>query len=121
LIIIWFTINFEPKGARNADGRIGSMKKIKVTKRPAARGEITLQPSRVRMFLVYIVLFALAIAAGQVIRWVLYREDITQPWMGGNWMVAGGIVLGAAALMALLERNRWTLRVIGRERVEGPT
>jgi hypothetical protein len=97
------------------------MKKVKVSQRPAARGEITLQPSRLRMFLIYIVLFAIAIAFGQLIRLVIYREEGTLAWLASNWPVTLAIIFGGAALMAVIERRRWTLRVLGRDEVEGPT
>jgi hypothetical protein len=97
------------------------MKKAKVTKRPTAREDLTLRPSRLRMFLIYIVLFALAIAAGQLIRLVLYPSEGTTGWLVERWPVTLGIIVGGAALMALLERNRWTLRLVNREQLEGPT
>jgi len=97
------------------------MAKAKVTKRPVQRQDLTLQPSRLRMFLVYLVMFTLAIAVGLLIRLLVNRGAFTLLWMQENWPAGVGIIFGGSALMALIERSRWTLRVLGRDRLEGPT
>ena len=97
------------------------MKKVKVTKRPSARADLVLRPSRLRMFLIYIVLFALAIGFGLIIRLLVNQGEFTLGWVQDNWVAGAGIIFGGAALMAFIERNRWVLRVPDHELLEGPT
>ena len=97
------------------------MTKTKVTKRPSPRGDITLQPSRLRMFLIYVVLFSLAIGIGLVIRLLMNQLDVTGGWFAENWPSGVGIIIGGAALLSFIERSRWTLRLLEGRRLEGPS
>lgn len=97
------------------------MAKAKVTKRPAQRQDYTLQPSRLRMFLIYLVMFALAILLGLLIRLVFYRGEDLLAYLRENWVAGAAITVGGSLVMALVERSRWTLRVVGRSQLEGPT
>lgn len=96
------------------------MKKTKVTKRPAQRGETVIQPSRLRMFVIYLVLFVLAIGIGTLVRLALNRESLGI-WFTENWRMTLLIVVGGAALLSLVERSRWTLRLLDGRRLEGPS
>ncbi len=97
------------------------MKKVKVTKRPGARGDVVLQPSRLRMFLIYMVLFTLAIGVGLLIRLMMDQQDVSAVWFANNWPSGVGIIVGGAALLSIIERRRWTLRVLDGRKLEGPT
>ena len=97
------------------------MKKGKATRRPSAQAEIVLRPSRLRMFLIYIVLFALAIGLGLLIRLLFDRGSLTLGWLQQSWLTGAAIIFGGAALMAFIERSRWVLRVLEHQRLEGPT
>ena len=94
------------------------MAKIRATKRPGH--DYTLRPNRLRMFFVYVILFALAIVLGTGIRWLLYRDTFTQGWWSSNGTTAIIIVVIGAALMSFTEYSRWTLRVVGGSTIEGP-
>lgn len=95
-------------------------KKMKVTKRPNPRGDYVLQPTWLRMFLIYIVLFILAIGLGTLLRLAFSRENLGS-WFTENWDTTLAIIVGGAALLALIERGRWTLRVLDGRRLEGPS
>ncbi len=97
------------------------MKKVKVTKRPGARGDVVLQPSRLRMFLIYMVLFTLAIGVGLLIRLMMDQQDVSAVWFANNWPSGVGIIVGGAALLSIIEQRRWTLRVLDGRKLEGPT
>lgn len=97
------------------------MKKVKVTKRPGPQGELIVLPSRLRMFLIYMVMFSLAIGIGLLLRLAVDRESFTAEWLSSGWISWLGVVIGGAALMALIERSRWKLRVVERDKLEGPT
>ena len=94
------------------------MAKIRVTKRPTQ--DFILKPNRVRMFLIYIILFALAIVLGTGIRWLLYRDTLTPGWWSNNGTIAVVIIVVGALLMSVTEYSRWTLRVVGGNTIEGP-
>ena len=96
------------------------MKKVKVTKRPSARGDLLLQPSRLRMFGIYVVMFSVAIGIGVLLRMATSQESATG-WFGENWPMTILIIVGGAALLALIERGRWTLRVLDGRQLEGPS
>jgi hypothetical protein len=97
------------------------MKKIKVTRRPQTRQDFILFPSRVRMTMIYAVLFALAVLLGIVIRLFAYRDNLNLDVILEGWVVNLGIVVGGAVLFALLDYTRWTIRVLGGEKLEGPS
>ncbi|HEX9017802.1 MAG TPA: hypothetical protein VF806_01360 [Anaerolineaceae bacterium] len=97
------------------------MAKIKVSKRPSPGGDITLLPSRLRMFLVYLVLLAVALAVGLALRFLVNRGGFTATWLEENWPAGLIITFGGSALLAFIERNRWKLRVLDGDRIEGPT
>lgn len=72
------------------------------------------------MFLIYMVLFALAIGAGVLLRLATNRESVGG-WFMENWPMTIIIIVGGAALLSIIERSRWTLRVLDGRRLEGPT
>ncbi len=95
------------------------MKKVKVTKKPGT--SFILRPSRVRMFLVYIVILALAIGAGLTIQFLFRRNSL-----GPDWFVTDGptylaIIVGGAIIISLMEYSRWIIRVESGDTVEGPS
>ncbi len=97
------------------------MKRAKVTKKPAARPDLVLRPARLRMFGIYLVLFGLAIGAGLLIRQLVSQDAFSEGWLQNNWLTAVGIIVGGSALMAILERGRWTLRLLNGDKLEGPS
>jgi hypothetical protein len=97
------------------------MKKVKVTKRPSTRADLVLRPSPLRMFFIYIILFALALGIGLLIRLIVNRGSFTLEWLQQNWIAGLAIIFGGAALMPLIERSRWMIRVLNNSIIEGPT
>lgn len=97
------------------------MTKAKIARRPAQRQDLTIQPSRLRMFLVYLVMFTLAISLGLLIRVAVNPGETSLAYFQENWVPGVAIILGGSLLMAVIERSRWTLRVLGRNQLEGPT
>lgn len=95
------------------------MVRIRSTKRPAPP-EFVLHPSRVRMFLVYVVVFALAILFGSGIRWLFNHDAFNATWLANQGPVTAVIIAGGAAFMSLTEYTRWTMRVTGGDMLEGP-
>jgi hypothetical protein len=97
------------------------MKKVKVTQRPSGQDDFTLRPSRLRMFGIYIVMFTVALAAGLLLRMLVNGDGFSMEFIQQNWPTGVGVVILGAATLALIERSRWTLRVIGGGLLEGPT
>jgi hypothetical protein len=97
------------------------MKKVKVTRRPQSRQDYILRPSRVRMALIYAGFFALAVVVGMLIRLIAYRENANLEAILEGWGINLGIVVGGAVLFALMDYSRWTIRIVGGEKVEGPS
>jgi hypothetical protein len=94
------------------------MKKVKLTNRPAPREGLTLKPSRLRMFVIYAFLFALAVLFGLLIRLILSPSAFGDM----DWNILFLAVFGGAAVMAFIEQSRWVLRVRkGGELLEGTT
>ncbi len=96
------------------------MKKVKVTRRPG-RVDYILLPNRLRMFIIYFILFTLAVVFGFLIRFLLYRTGLDSDWLLTNGPTILGLIILVAAVVPFIERRRWTLRVAGGEKVEGPT
>ena len=96
------------------------MKKAKVTRKPSARIDYTLRPSRWRMMLIYSALFTLALVFGLLLR-MLFGGEFSLQTLFGDWYVNIAIVIGGAVLYSLLDYRRWTMRVLGGDQVEGPT
>lgn len=94
------------------------MRKAKSTRRPATRENLVLKPSRLRMFVIYIILFSLAVVVGFMIRLIFSgfaADDL-------DWTLYLVVVFGGAVVMAFMEVPRWTLRVLdGGELLEGTT
>ena len=86
------------------------MKKVKVTKRPKTQTEFVLKPNRLRMFLIYMVLFILAYGVGTVLRYILTGGDLDLERMGEDWLIDVLIVFGGPVLLALLDYNRWVIK-----------
>lgn len=95
------------------------MKKIKVTKRPGTN--FILRPSRVRMFLVYIVILTLAMSASLLFQYIFGRSNFGPEWYKKDSLIYLLVILGGAVLITLFEYSRWTLRVENGEQVEGPS
>jgi hypothetical protein len=112
----------------------GQMKRAKATGRPQQRqnaarrssvprrgDSLTVRPSRLRMFAVYVVMFAAALAVGMIFRMIANGWEATAQWITGQWPALVGIIFGGGALMAVIEHGRWTLRLLDGDRLEGPT
>lgn len=97
------------------------MKKVKVTRRPQSHQDFTLRPSRVRIAAVYAFFFAIAVMLGMLIRVIAYRENANLSGLAEDWLTNLAIVMGGAVLFALLDYSRWTMRVLGGEKLEGPS
>lgn len=97
------------------------MKKPKLARKPLSHGEFTLRPSRVRMAVIYAAFFALAVLAGMLIRLVFNRQGLKLEELYGDWALYLAIVIGGAILFALMDYSRWTIRLVGGDRVEGPS
>ena len=95
------------------------MKKAKVTKKSAS--ELILQPSVLRMYLIYTLMFILAYAFGLLIRFITQREQFTVERLTNDWLVDTLIVFAGPLLLAFIYKRRWMVKVIGRDTVEGPT
>jgi len=96
------------------------MKKAKVTRNPRSQAEFVLRPSRWRMLLIYVILFALAVTFGLLIR-SIFSGGFSTETIFGDWQINAIIVVGGAVAFALLDYRRWTMRVQGGEYLEGPT
>ena len=97
------------------------MKKVKVTRKLQSRADFTLHPSRVRMMLIYAIFFALAVLAGMLIRLAFNRGSLSLAELFSYWVMNLAIVVGGSVLFALLDYSRWTIRVVGGEKIEGPS
>lgn len=95
------------------------MKKVKVTKKSAP--EQLFQPSVLRMYLIYTLLFVLAYAFGLLIRYITNREQFTIDRLTNDWLVDTLIVFLGPLLLAFLYKRRWSVKVVGRDTIEGPT
>jgi hypothetical protein len=95
------------------------MKKVKVTRRPGA--SFVLRPSRVRMFLVYIVILALAIGVGLAIQFLFRRNSLSPNWFMTDGPTYLAIILGGAIIISLMEYSRWIIHVENGDTVEGPS
>jgi len=94
------------------------MKKIKSTRRPGPREGLVLRPSRVRMFLIYSVLFAMAMGVGFLIRFIFSPDS----FQNIDWATMGIVAVGGGAVMSFFEHQRWVLRVRDNgELLEGTT
>ncbi len=97
------------------------MPRYKVTRRPSARPDTVLKPSLWRMTLIYAILFVVAIGIGLLIRALITRENLVVSWLQENWPVTLVALFGGSALLSLAERSRWSLRLVGGDRLEGPS
>lgn len=95
------------------------MKKVKVTKKSAP--ELVLQPSVLRMYLIYTLMFVLAYAFGLLIRFITQRDQFTIERLTSDWLVDTLIVFVGPLLLAFIYKRRWMIKIIGRDTVEGPT
>lgn len=95
------------------------MKKVKVTKRSTS--ELILQPSVLRMYLIYTFLFIMAYAFGLLIRFITDRNNFTFDRLTNDWLVDTLIVFVGPLLLAFIYKRRWMVKLIGRDTVEGPT
>lgn len=97
------------------------MKKVKASQIPQSRQEFVLYPSRLRMGLIYAGFFAVAVLAGWLIRVGVNGGKVPVAELFADWYINLAIVVGGAFLFALLDYSRWTIRVYGSEKVEGPS
>jgi hypothetical protein len=96
------------------------MKKMKVTRRPGSGANFTLYPSRVRIALIYASFFTIAVLVGLLIR-IFTGGQYDPAVLFGDWAINLGIIIGGAVLFALMDYKRWTIQVIARESIEGPS
>lgn len=104
---------------KNLSQRLCDMKKVKVTKK--SNPELILQPSVLRMYLIYTLMFVLAYAFGLLIRFFLYREQFNLAQLTSDWLVDTLIVFAGPLVLAFIYKRRWMVKVIGRDTLEGPT
>jgi hypothetical protein len=97
------------------------MNKSKPAKRVNKKADFILRPNRLRMGLIYAFFFGLALAIGTLIRFALDGFAFNSQSLFGDWRINLLIVFGGAALFALLDYRRWTIRVLGGDRLEGPS
>jgi hypothetical protein len=95
------------------------MAKIKAPKRAVA--DFILKPNRLRLFLIYLLMFVLALILGYGIRWIFYRDTFTQEFLQNQGAGTALLIIGGALLLSFTEYSRWTLRIINRNVLEGPT
>jgi len=97
------------------------MKKVKVTRKPGTNKDYTLRPVRWRMALIYAFFFTIAVLIGMSIRLIFNSRNEPLSEMFSDWYINLAIVVGGAVIFALVDYARWTIRVIGGEKVEGPS
>jgi hypothetical protein len=97
------------------------MKKPKPTRRTSKQAEYVLRPSRLRMTLIYILIFSIAMGIGILIRFILDGGVYNPDRLFGDWQTNALIIFGGAIVFALLDYRRWTIRVLDGERIEGPS
>jgi hypothetical protein len=97
------------------------MKKPKPTKKIGKQADFVLKPSRLRMALIYALMFGIAVSVGILIRFIMDGGVFDAQRLFGDWQMNALIVLGGAIVFAMLDYRRWTIRVLGGERVEGPS
>ena len=96
------------------------MKSVKIPRKSKSQAEFILRPSRWRMMVIYTIMFTLAVFAGLLIRTILGGGASVQA-IFSDWYINLGIVVGGAVLFALIDYSRWTMRVQGKEQLEGPS
>ena len=98
------------------------MKKVKVTKKPKSTQEFILKPNRLRMFSIYMLLFAAAYAFGLVIRYAISGGTLAMDRLGEDWLVDALIIFGGPVLLALVDYKRWIVKFQGSqlENLSGP-
>ncbi|NLG97268.1 MAG: hypothetical protein GX491_07905 [Chloroflexi bacterium] len=94
------------------------MKRVKVTKQK--QREFTLRPSRLRMFVIYLVLFVFAYGFGILLRLIFNNGAADFPAFFDDWYLDAGIVVGGAFVLALVDFRRWTVRIMNGDQLEGP-
>jgi len=93
----------------------------KTTHKPVSYQEFVLRPIRWRMALIYAGFFALAVFAGMLIRLATNSGQEAFSELFNDWYINLAIVVGGAIIFALLDYPRWTIRVVGMDRIEGST
>ncbi len=73
------------------------------------------------MFLVYLVILSLAIGTGLLIQFLFRRDSFGPGWLQTDSITYLAIILAGSLIVSLMEYPRWTLRVEGGEKVEGPS
>lgn len=94
------------------------MKKVKVTKRPKAQSEFVLQPSRLRMIVIYALLFMLAYGIGLLIRYIISGGTLEFDRLREDWLLDVLVIFGGPVLLAFLDYKRWVIKVQG-DQLEG--
>jgi hypothetical protein len=94
------------------------MKKVKVTKRPQ-KEDFILKPNRLRMMLVYVLLFGLAYIIGMFIRYLINPGGFDLQRLTTDWTLDALIIFGGPALLAMLDYRRWVVRLQNSEMIEG--
>jgi hypothetical protein len=97
------------------------MKKPQAANLRSVRSEAVLKPSRLLMFLNYILLFTIAVTVGLGVRWLVNREGFGQNWWSENGLLTLAVVVFSSLLIAVVDHGRWTLRIINGSQLEGPT
>lgn len=73
------------------------------------------------MFLVYIVILALAIGVGLIIQFLFRHNSFSPDWLMADGPTYLAIILGGAIIISLMEYSRWIVRVEDGNTVEGPS
>lgn len=97
------------------------MAKYKTSRTNRAPSEFVLFPSRVRMTIIYAVLFTLALMIGLLIRAAFSGWSFDLGGIWDEWYLNILLIFGGALVFAMIDYNRWTIRVRDNESVEGPT
>lgn len=95
------------------------MKKSQATRR--AGETLILRPSRVRMFIIYVIILGLAMGASILFQYLFSRGSYDVGWLQNDIPRFVLILLGGSLLITLLEHARWTMRVEDGDRIEGPS
>ena len=96
------------------------MTKATGTRRPKGQADFILRPSLLRVMLIYIAMFSLAVLFGLLIR-ALFGGGFSLSSLFGDWYINLAIVVGGAVLFAVIDYRRWTMRVLGGLKLEGPS
>ena len=95
------------------------MQKAKVTRRAKALNEFILKPNRLRMFIIYTLLFILAYGLGLLIRYAINPTEFNLERLKEDWLIDILIVFGGPILLALLDSQRWIVQIKGGDQLEG--